>query len=270
MADRPLLVGIINVTPDSFSDGGLFREPDAAVAHALRLVEQGADWIDVGGESTRPGADRVPPDEEQRRVVPVVAALAERGIRVSIDTMSAATAQAAVHAGAGMVNDVSGGLADPGMASVVAEADVPFVLMHWRGHSADMASRAVYGDVVAEVRDELADRVASLTAEGVRRERLLLDPGVGFAKDGGHNWRVLANLRVLRELGLPLYVGVSRKRFLGALPSLAGSDAEARDLPTAVVSALLALDGVAALRVHDVAATVTALEVVEAWREASA
>ena len=270
MPDRPIVVGIVNVTPDSFSDGGRYTETDTALAHALRLVEQGADWIDVGGESTRPGADRVPAAEEQRRVLPVVTALAERGIRVSIDTMSAATARVAVHAGAGMVNDVSGWLADPDMASVVAEADVPFVLMHWRGHSADMASRAVYRDVVAEVRDELADRVGRLTAEGVRRERLLLDPGIGFAKDGGHNWQVLANLRVLRDLGLPLYVGVSRKRFLGALPSLAGADAEARDLPTAVVSALLAVDGVAAVRVHDVASTVTALEVVAAWQEASA
>ena len=270
MPDRPLVVGIVNVTPDSFSDGGRFSAPDAAIAHALRLVEEGADWIDVGGESTRPGADRVPTEEEQRRVVPVVAALAERGVRVSIDTMSSATARAAVTAGAGMVNDVSGGLADPDMTSVVAAAAVPFVLMHWRGHSADMGSRAVYGNVVAEVRDELAERVERLTAEGIDRDRLLLDPGIGFAKDAGHNWRVLAGLAELRKLDLPLYLGVSRKRFLGALPSLAGAGPEARDLPTAVISALLAREGVAALRVHDVASTVTALEVVSAWQEGTA
>jgi dihydropteroate synthase len=267
MPERPLVFGILNVTPDSFSDGGRFADSGNAVRHGLRLVAEGADWIDIGGESTRPGAARVPAGEEQRRILPVIAALAEQGVRVSVDTMNADTARAALAAGAAIVNDVSGGLADPDMAEIVAEAGVPFVVMHWRGHSADMASRAVYADVVAEVRDELAARVASLTERGVAADRIILDPGIGFAKDAGHNWRLLAGLSTLRELGHPILVGASRKRFLGALPALAGrADPAARDVPTAVVSALVALEGVWALRVHDVAGTAAALDIVEAWR----
>jgi len=267
MPERPLVFGILNVTPDSFSDGGRYADPAEAVRQGVLLAREGADWIDVGGESTRPGADRIPGDEEQRRILPVIAALTEQGLRVSVDTMSADTARAALDAGAGIVNDVSGGLADPRMAEVVAAAGVPFVVMHWRGHSADMASRAVYADVVAEVRDELAARVQALTQQGVAGDRIILDPGIGFAKDATHNWRVLAGLSALRELGHPILVGASRKRFLGALPSLSGTpDPAARDLPTAVVSALAALEGVWALRVHDVAGTAAALDIVDAWR----
>ncbi|BDZ45192.1 dihydropteroate synthase [Naasia aerilata] len=268
MSDRPLVFGILNVTPDSFSDGGRFAGPSDAVAAALRLVDAGADYVDVGGESTRPHADPVPIAEEQRRVVPVIEALVDRGVPVSIDTMHAATARAALVAGAAVVNDVSGGLGDPEMAVVVAEAGVPFVAMHWRGPAGTPAS---YTDVVAEVRDELAQRVEALTAAGISRDRILLDPGLGFAKDAAHNWQLLGALPVLNALGQPLLIGASRKRFLGALPSLAGrEDATARDLPTAVLSALLSLEGVAALRVHDVAATVAALDVADAWRKATA
>ncbi|WP_210479881.1 dihydropteroate synthase [Naasia sp. SYSU D00948] len=267
MPERPLVFGILNVTPDSFSDGGRFADPDAAVRQGLRLVADGADWVDIGGESTRPGAGRVAAEEEQRRVLPVVAALAEQGVRVSIDTMNADTARAALAAGAGIVNDVSGGLADPAMPEVVASARVPFVVMHWRGHSAAMSARAVYDDVVLEVRDELAARVQALIDQGIAADRIVLDPGIGFAKESEHNWRVLAGLGALQELGHPLLVGVSRKRFLGGLPSLSGAeDPAARDLPTAVTSALLALQGVWAVRVHDVAGTAAALDVVDAWR----
>jgi dihydropteroate synthase len=268
VSDRPRVFGILNVTPDSFSDGGRFAAVTDAVAAALRLAEAGADYIDVGGESTRPGASPVPLDEEQRRVVPVIEALVERGVPVSIDTMHAATVRAALAAGASIVNDVSGGLADPAMPEVVAEAGVPFIAMHWRGPA---GTPAVYSDVVAEVRDELAERVEQLVAAGVRRDRILLDPGLGFAKDADHNWQVLGGLPVLAALGQPLLIGASRKRFLGALPSLVGrDDVAARDLPTAVLSALLSLEGVAALRVHDVAATVAALDVADAWRKATA
>jgi dihydropteroate synthase len=206
-------MGIVNVTPDSFSDGGRFLDATAAVEHGLRLVRQGADLIDVGGESTRPGAARVSAEEEMRRVVPVVRALSESGARVSVDTMRAAVAAAAVGAGATVVNDVSGGLADPAMLPFLAEADVPCVLMHWRAHSRVMQQHAVYGCVVEEVRGELARRLDAALVAGVRPERIVLDPGLGFAKAGGHNWSVLAGLPRLMTLGFPLLVGASRKRF---------------------------------------------------------
>ncbi|MCU1571192.1 MAG: folP [Naasia sp.] len=269
MPERPRIFGVLNVTTDSFSDGGRFLAAGDAIAQGIRLAESGADYIDVGGESTRPGADRVPAEVEQARVLPVVAALAERGIAVSIDTMNADTARAAVEAGAAVVNDVSGGLADAGMAAVVAEAGVPFVAMHWRGPSSVMTTLARYDDVVAEVRTELAERRSRLIDQGVAPEQIVLDPGLGFAKDAEHNWRLLAHLDELHDLGSPLLVGASRKRFLAALPGIAeaqGSGADPRDLPTAVVSALAALAGVWALRVHDVAGTRTALDVVDAWR----
>ncbi|WP_353807463.1 dihydropteroate synthase [Agromyces sp. SYSU T00194] len=261
----PLIMGVVNVTPDSFSDGGRWFGTDAAVAHALELVRDGADLIDVGGESTRPGAARVDPAEELRRVVPVVRELAAMGLRVSVDTMRAATAAAAVEAGAVIVNDVSAGLADRDMAQVVAGSDATYVAMHWRGHSDRMDALAEYDDVVTEVRDELSARIDALGAAGLPRERIVVDPGLGFSKRAEHNWQLLARLDELAALGLPVLVGASRKRFLGALlPD--DAPVAARDLPTAVVSVLSARAGAWAVRVHDVASTRIALSVSEAWQ----
>jgi dihydropteroate synthase len=261
------ILGILNVTPDSFSDGGEYVSVDDALRHAQAMLDDGADIIDVGGESTRPGAGRVDEAEEVRRVLPVVRELAARGVVVSIDTMSARTAEAAIDAGAAMINDVSGGLADDGMAGVAAAADVPFVVMHWRGHSTGMNSLAVYGSVCADVRHELLARVDSLLAAGVSGQRIVLDPGLGFAKNAGHNWELIAHLDELRTLGFPLLVGASRKRFLAdALPE--GATVKDRDPATAVISALAAAAGAWAVRVHDVRGTRTALAVHEAVRSA--
>jgi len=260
-----LVMGVVNVTPDSFSDGGRWFDADAAIAHGVELVAQGADLVDVGGESTRPGAARVEAEEELRRVVPVVRELAARGIRVSVDTMRAATALAAVEAGAEIINDVSAGLADEAMAPIVAETGARYVAMHWRGHSDRMDSLAEYADVATEVRDELARRVDALAAAGVALERVILDPGLGFAKRGEQNWELLGRLDVLGGLGLPILVGASRKRFLGAmLPD--GAPVEERDLPTAVISVLSAEAGAWAVRVHDVRSTRRALDVLGAWQ----
>ncbi|MFC6356760.1 dihydropteroate synthase [Luethyella okanaganae] len=262
---RPLVFGVLNVTPDSFSDGGRWIETDAAIRHARRLIADGADVIDIGGESTRPGAVRVDPGEEQARVISLIAVLAAEGATVSVDTMNASTALAAAAAGASIINDVSGGLADADMASVAASTGLTFVAMHWRGHSNGMDELAQYDDVVAEVRTELAARVAALVAAGVAAEKIVLDPGLGFAKQAQHNWHLLGRLDELASLGHPLLIGASRKRFLGALlPE--GSPVEARDLPTAVVSALSAQAGVWGVRVHDVASTQRALDVLSSWQ----
>lgn len=258
------IMGVLNVTPDSFSDGGQYVQTDAAIRHALQLVDEGADIIDVGGESTRPGALRVGPAEEQRRVLPVIRELAERGIRVSVDTMHAETARRAAEAGVALLNDVSGGLADPEMVDVALATGLPFIVMHWRGQSQVMNARATYSDTAAEVRDELFARVDELIARGMPEERLILDPGLGFAKNGAHNWQVLAHLDALLERGLPVLVGASRKRFLGALLP-PDAPITARDAPTAVISALAAKAGAWGVRVHNVAATRAALDVVDAW-----
>ncbi len=262
---RCLVMGVVNVTPDSFSDGGRWLDPVDGVRHGLALLEQGADLLDVGGESTRPGATRPSADEELHRVLPVVRELVAAGARVSIDTMRAEVADACLSAGAAMVNDVSGGLADPEMAPVVAAAGVPYVVMHWRGPSSGM------DELATDVRDELGARVEALTGQGVDRAQLILDPGLGFAKRAEHNWSLLAGLGVLTALGLPLLVGASRKRFLGSL--LAGPDGsprppQQRDDATAATSALIALAGAWCVRVHDVAATADAVRVVAAVREA--
>lgn len=266
--DRTLVMGVVNVTPDSFSDGGLWFDADRAVAHGLELLAQGADLLDVGGESTRPGAARVPEEEELRRVLPVVRALVAGGAVVSVDTTRPAVALAAVEAGAAVVNDVSGGLADEAMRRVVAETGVVYVAMHWRGHADVMDDLAVYDDVVTDVRDELASRLDELVAAGVRLEQVVLDPGLGFAKPGQDNWPLLAHLDVLAALGRPVLVGASRKRFLGHL--LAGPDGvpappQDRDRATAAVSALAAAAGAWCVRVHDVPGSADAVRVGAAW-----
>lgn len=264
-------MGVLNVTDDSFSDGGRYLDPDKAVAQGLALAADGADVVDVGGESTRPGATRVDARVETSRVVPVVKALASHGITVSIDTMHADVARAALGSGARIVNDVSGGRADPGMAPLLAEAKVPWVLMHWRSVAAERPHAAPqYHDVVAEVRAELLASVDAAVSAGVDPAQLMIDPGLGFAKTGQHNWALLHALPQLVATGIPVLLGASRKRFLGTL--LAGPDGSARppdgrETATAVISALAALHGAWGVRVHDVRATVDALKVVAAWND---
>jgi len=258
------VLGVVNVTPDSFSDGGRYQDLDAAVAHGVALVGDGADIVDVGGESTRPGADRVDAETEIARVVPVIRELTRAGVPISIDTSRAAVAAAALEAGAVVVNDVSGGLADPGMAAVVAAAGCPWILMHWRGHSRRMADLAVYADVVAEVRAELLDRVTDATKAGVAPERIILDPGIGFAKTAEHNWALSRHLDGLIELGFPVLFAASRKTYLGRL--LAGRDGaprpvDGREAATIATSVLAVAAGAWGVRVHDVRATADALAV---------
>ncbi|HVX70216.1 MAG TPA: dihydropteroate synthase [Mycobacteriales bacterium] len=263
-------MGVVNVTPDSFSEAGRFYDADAAILHSRALVASGADIIDVGGESTQPGAGRVESAEEQRRILPVIAALSEDGIYVSVDTMRAETAAAALDAGARMVNDVSGGLADDRLPSLVAEAGVPYVVMHWRGHSADMQSKAKYDDVVADVCTELTARVDAVVAAGVDPASVVIDPGLGFAKTGMHNWALLANLDRLLSLGPPLLIGASRKSFLGALleDEEGPRPVDERDDATAAISALAASAGAWGVRVHEVAASADAVRVVAAIQAA--
>ncbi len=261
---RPRIMGILNVTPDSFSDGGRWVDAAAAIARGIELHEQGAHLVDVGGESTRPGAERIPDEEERARVLPVVSELVSQGVAVSVDTMNASTALAAAEAGASMINDVSGGLADPEMYDVIARTGVSYVAMHWRAHSDTMHESATYTDVVDEVSRELGARVDGLLAAGVSGDRIILDPGIGFAKTGEHNWTLLRALPQLQALGYPILVGASRKSFLAPF-ALDGAAPEARDTATAVISALAARSGAWGVRVHDVVATRVALEVTEAW-----
>lgn len=266
---RTQVMGVVNVTDDSFSDGGLFLDPERAVEQGLALAAEGAAIIDVGGESTRPGAARIAARVETARILPVVKALAEQGVTVSIDTMHAQVARAALESGARIVNDVSGGRADPDMGHVVAEAGVPWVLMHWRSVAADHPHDIpAYPDVVADVRAELLASVDAAVAAGVDPAKLVIDPGLGFAKSAAHNWALLNALPELVATGIPVLVGASRKRFLGAL--LVDSEGalrapDGRETATAVISALAAQHGAWGVRVHDVRASVDALKVLEAW-----
>jgi len=275
-ADRCLVMGVVNVTPDSFSDGGQWYGADAAIAHGLELAAQGADIVDVGGESTRPGAQRISAEEELRRIGPVVTALVQAGLATSIDTMRAPVAEFALNAGVQLVNDVSGGLADPDMPRLVAAAGVSYVVVHWRGHSHDMYSRAVYGDVVGEVRDELARRVDAVVHAGVDPRCIVLDPGLGFGKRPEHNWPLLTHLAELGTLAggtFGVLVGASRKRFLGNL--LAAPDGTPRpfgdcDGATVAITALAAAAGAWCVRVHQVPLNADAVRVAAAWHNAAA
>jgi dihydropteroate synthase len=259
---RPVVMGVLNVTPDSFSDGGLYANLAEAVAHGVRLRAEGADVVDVGGESTRPGAVRVDAATEIKRVLPVITELARAGVPVSIDTTRPAVAAAALGAGATVVNDVSGGLADPQMRRVVADAGCPYVLMHWRGHSAGMQQLATYEHVISDVLDELAQRVDEALAAGVSAGQIIIDPGLGFAKLPEHNWELSRHLDVLQGLGFPVLFGASRKSYLGAL--LRGRPARERDAATAATSLLAVASGAWGVRVHDVRSTADAIAVWQA------
>ena len=241
-----LVMGILNVTPDSFADGGRHHEFDAAVKRGLEMIAEGVDIIDVGGESTRPGADRVSQEEEIARTIPVITELAKHGATISIDTMRASTARAAVKAGAAMINDVSGGLADDAMLQTAAELKVPYIAMHWRGQSKDMNSKAVYGDVVTEVIAELNERIDAALDAGIHKDKLIIDPGIGFAKDAEHNWAIIDAIDRFVAMGYPVLVGASRKRFLG------GDTPDQREQATIELTKRLGTTGVWAVRVHSV------------------
>ena len=263
-------MGVLNVTPDSFSDGGRFTSVAEAVDAGIAMAQAGARWVDVGGESTRPGAQRVALESELERVVPVVAALADAGVPVSIDTMRAAVARASVAAGARMVNDVSGGLADPDMLSAVAQLGVDYVAMHWRAMPDRMQEFTEYDDVVMDVAEALEQRLGACLDAGISESRVILDPGLGFAKEVHHNWELLAGLDRLVAIGPRVLVGASRKRFLGDLLAEGGvpREPEGRDAATAAVSALAAIHGVWGVRVHEVAGSRDAVRVAGAWQEA--
>jgi dihydropteroate synthase len=248
-----LVMGILNVTPDSFADGGVNFEVEHAINRGLEMIEDGVDIIDIGGESTRPGADRVPEEEEQARVLPVIKGLSKEGVPLSIDTMRASTAKLAVEAGATIVNDVSGGSADPDMFSTVAALGCKYTIMHWRGHSKDMNSKAIYNDVVQDVIEEATVQLDKALAAGVLRENIILDPGIGFAKDPEHNWEILNRIDEFIALGYPVLIGHSRKRFLG------GDHPDDREAATVAVTQTLAGKGIWAVRVHGVKANVEAI-----------
>ena len=263
--DRTLVMGVLNVTPDSFSDGGRFNDQMIATNHALQMVQDGADIIDIGGESTRPGSDRITVKEELDRVLPVISALANSGVAISIDTMRAEVASAAIDAGACMINDVSGGKSDPEMLSYVATLNVPYILMHWRGPSNIMNTLTDYNDVVADVTREVSNQVDVAVAAGIARERIAIDPGIGFAKTVDQNWPILKHLEVLEGLGLPILMGASRKKFLGELLAKDGvaRDSDERESATTAISTLMAARGIWAVRVHEVKASSDAIAVVD-------
>lgn len=247
------VMGILNVTPDSFADGGQHFATENAIAHGLRMIEDGADFVDVGGESTRPGADRVSDSEEQARVIPVIQALANKEIKVSVDTMRASTATHAVQAGAKIINDVSGGAADPTMLKTVAELGCQYILMHWRGHSKDMNSKAFYSDVVREVISEIQIQLEKALSAGIEPSKIILDPGIGFAKDAEHNWELIERLEEIKSMGYPVLIGHSRKRFLG------GENPDDREAATIALTKSLATKGIWGVRVHGVRANVEAI-----------
>jgi dihydropteroate synthase len=266
--NRCLVVGVLNVTPDSFSDGGLFSDTNAAVKYAQDLIKNGADLIDVGGESTRPGASRITTMEEQKRVIPVIKELNSLGIITSIDTMNSETALVAVNAGAQMVNDVSGGLADENMHKCVADLNVPYVLMHWRGHSTVMDNLATYSDVVTEVVNEIQIQVDKAIKSGIDRNKIVIDPGLGFAKNPEHNWEILKKFNELHQLNLPIYIGASRKRFLTDFAIPRGSlEPKDRDIATSIISSYVSLNGAWAVRVHDVSANSAAVKIMNLVKE---
>jgi len=241
-----LIMGILNITPDSFADGGRHNEFDAAVARGLEMIAEGVDIIDIGGESTRPGAERVSEVEEITRTIPVITELAKHGARISIDTMRASTAEAAIKAGATIINDVSGGLADPLMLQTAARLGVPYIAMHWRGHSKDMNSKAIYNDVVVDVISELQERITAALDAGIEVSNLIIDPGLGFAKDAEQNWEIIDSVDSFVDLGYPVLIGASRKRFLG------GESPDEREQATIDLTKRLATTGVWAVRVHSV------------------
>jgi dihydropteroate synthase len=263
--ERTLVMGVLNVTPDSFSDGGRFNDPDIAINHALQMIQDGADIIDIGGESTRPGSDRISVQEELNRVLPIISALAESSVAISIDTMRPEVAKEAVAAGACMVNDVSGGKADPEMLGFVASLETPYILMHWRGPSNVMNSLTDYQDVVVDVTREISQQVDVAVASGIARDRIAIDPGIGFAKTVDQNWPILKHLDVLEELGLPILMGASRKKFLGELLAKDGvaRDSDQRESATTAISTLMAYRGLWAVRVHDVKSSSDAIAVVD-------
>jgi len=271
---KPQVMGVLNVTPDSFSDGNQYNSLESAIDHAKLLVTAGAQIIDIGGESTRPGATRITPEEEQERVIPVIQAVSDLGldVQISIDTMNAATAELAIAAGAGIINDVSGGLADENMFAVAAKHDVSIVISHWRGHSDIMNTLASYQNVAEEVAKELQQRVDVAITAGIRRENIIVDPGLGFAKDMKQNWQLVARLDEIEKLGLPVLVGASRKRFIaGALDEEEPNSVshERRDVATAVLTALLMQRKLWGVRVHNVLSTVDAINIVGALHEGS-
>ena len=241
-----LVMGILNVTPDSFADGGRHNDFEAAVEHGLEMIAEGVDIIDIGGESTRPGAERVSETEEIARTIPVITELSKHGATISIDTMRASTAKAAVKAGASIINDVSGGLADVAMLQTAARLQVPYIAMHWRGHSKEMNSKAIYGDVVIDVISELNERIEAALDAGIHRDKLIIDPGIGFAKEAEHNWAIIDSIDRIVAMGYPVLVGASRKRFLG------GDSPDEREQATIELTKRLSATGVWAVRVHSV------------------
>ena len=241
-----LVMGILNLTPDSFADGGRHNSFDAGVARGLEMIAEGVDIIDVGGESTRPGADRVSAEEEQARVLPVITELSKHGAKISIDTMRAETAEKAVQAGAAIINDVSGGLSDPAMFATVKKLGVPYILMHWRGESKDMNSRALYANVVTDVISEINSQVDAALDAGINKSQIIIDPGLGFAKDAEHNWEILRNLNSFTSMGYPVLIGASRKRFLG------GDNPDEREAATIELTKTLVPQGIWGVRVHSV------------------
>ena len=241
-----LVMGILNLTPDSFADGGRHNSFEAGVARGLEMIAEGVDIIDVGGESTRPGADRISAEEEQARVLPVITELAKHGVKISIDTMRADTAEKAVQAGAAIVNDVSGGLSDPAMFATVKKLGVPYILMHWRGESKDMNSRAIYTDVVTDVISEINSQIDAALDAGINKSQIIIDPGLGFAKDADHNWEILRNLKAFTSMGYPVLIGASRKRFLG------GDNPDEREAATIELTKTLVPQGIWGVRVHSV------------------